>query len=66
MMVLHVVANAIVAGARAGAGALEVVWVRDVVERDLSKNATMAYNLWRKVNSNKDRKFLTSVSVIAL
>jgi hypothetical protein len=32
--------KAIVAGARAGAGAGDVVWVRDVAERDLSRNST--------------------------
>lgn len=42
MMPLEVVAKAIVAGASAGAGAFEVVWVREVAERDLSRNTTMA------------------------
>jgi len=32
--------KAIVAGASAGAGAGDVVWVRDVAERDLSRNST--------------------------
>jgi len=32
--------NAIVAGAKAGAGAEDVVCVRDTADRDLSKNST--------------------------
>ena len=35
------VANAIVAGAREGEGAEDVVWVRDCAERDLSRNSTI-------------------------
>ena len=33
--------SAIVAGARAGAGAEEIVCVRDIAERDLSRNSKM-------------------------
>jgi len=32
--------KAIVAGAKAGAGAEDVVFVRDIAERDLSRNST--------------------------
>ena len=35
--------KAIVAGAKAGAGAVEVVLVRDTAERDLSRNSTTDY-----------------------
>ena len=38
---LDVVENAIVAGAREGEGAEDVVWVRDCAERDLSRNSTI-------------------------
>lgn len=38
---MDVVANAIVAGARDGEGAEDVVWVRDCAERDLSRNSTI-------------------------
>jgi hypothetical protein len=35
--------KATVAGAKAGAGAIDVVLVRDVAERDLSRNSTTDY-----------------------
>lgn len=40
MILADVSAKAIVAGASAGAGADDVVFVRDIAERDLSKNST--------------------------
>ena len=40
MMLFAEELRAIVAGDRTGAGALEVVWVREMTERDLSKNST--------------------------
>lgn len=42
MILLADVVKAMVAGVRAGAGAEEVVWVRDRVERDLSRNSVIA------------------------
>lgn len=40
-IILQVMVPAIVAGVRAGAGAVDVVWVRELTKRDLSKNSTM-------------------------
>lgn len=34
-----------VAGAREGEGAVDVVWVRDCAERDLSRNSTMDWTV---------------------
>lgn len=45
MIVVDVVVNAMVAGAKAGAGADDVVCVRDIPERDLSRNSTIAYKI---------------------
>ena len=42
MILADVAENAIVAGESAGAGAEDVVRVRDVAERDLSRNSIMA------------------------
>jgi len=41
-MLLDVSVSAMVAGDKAGAGADEVVCVRDIAERDLSRNSTIA------------------------
>jgi len=41
-MIVQDVVAAIVAGDRTGAGAVDVVCVREIAERDLSKNSTMA------------------------
>lgn len=43
MTLLLVAENSMVAGVKAGAGAEEVVWVRDRGERDLSRNSTIDY-----------------------
>lgn len=65
MIVLDVVVNAMVAGANAGAGEEDVVWVRDIAERDLSRNSTMAYRI--RINAVGPRNICpTFVSVIAL
>jgi len=42
MMTVEVDENAMVAGAKAGAGAEEVERVCDIAERDLSRNSTIA------------------------
>lgn len=41
MTLFEAVLKAIVAGVNAGAGAEEVVWVRDCGDRDLSRNSTI-------------------------
>ena len=42
-MILHVVNEAMVAGVKEGAGALDVECVCDKAERDLSRNSTITY-----------------------
>lgn len=44
MTLLEAALNAMVAGVKAGAGADEVVLVRDCGDRDLSRNSTIDYN----------------------
>lgn len=68
MIASHVVAVEIVAGVKVGAGADDVVRVRDTADRDLSRNSTMAL---QDSNRYQDRhsmwgKALTFVSVMAL
>lgn len=46
-MILQVIVAAIVAGVSAGAGAVDIVWVRELIERDLSRNSTM---VWERKN----------------
>jgi len=43
IITLHDIVAPIVAGDNAGAGALDVECVRDITDRDLSKNSTMVY-----------------------
>jgi hypothetical protein len=44
MMVFAVATKEIVAGASEGAGAAEVVWVRENALRDLSRKSAIAYS----------------------
>jgi len=45
---LHDIVAPIVAGDNAGAGALDVECVRDITDRDLSKNSTIVYFILKK------------------
>ena len=47
MMDFAVEDRAIIAGDKTGAGAADVVWVRDMIDRDLSRKAIRAYDTTR-------------------
>lgn len=58
--------NDIVAGANAGAGASDVVFVRDITDRPLSRNSTIAYAFSINMDIGWVMAPLTLVSVMGL